>query len=72
MHGHLNHVTTLSNINYTAISVVQFVTSVVYAHLVKYSIAVIMYLSRDPLVDGLIGFTRSIAHLSNDFNVTYE
>jgi hypothetical protein len=46
------------------------VTGVASAHLVKYFVAMIMYLAPDLLVDGLIGPTKSIAHLSNACNVT--
>jgi hypothetical protein len=62
-------VTTFSNINCTTVSVVHSIISVAYAHMVKYSITVIMYLALDLLVDGLIGPTKSILHLENACNV---
>jgi hypothetical protein len=71
MHGHSNHVTTLSNRNHAVVFVVQFVTGVSFSDLVKYLVAVIMYLAPDLLIDGLIGPTKSMSHLSNSCNVTY-
>jgi hypothetical protein len=71
MCGHPNHVTTLLNRNRTIVSVFQSVIGVASAHQVKYYVTVIMYLTHDLLVDGLIDPTKSIAHLSNACNVTY-
>jgi hypothetical protein len=70
MSAHPNHVTTFSNKNCVAVSTVQFVTYFASAHLVKYYVVVIMYLSPDLLVDGLIGPRNSMAHLSNAWNIT--
>jgi hypothetical protein len=71
MHRHINLVTTFSNRNHAEISIVQSLTGVAYAHLVRYSVAVMTYLSLDLLASGLIGPTKSMAHLSNDCNITY-
>jgi hypothetical protein len=48
----------------------QSFTGATYAHLVRYYVAVIMYLAPVLFVGGLIGPTKSIYHLSNTFNVT--
>jgi hypothetical protein len=68
--GHPNLVITYSNEKCVAVSALQYFTGATSAHLVRYSIAVIMYLSIILLVGGLIGPTKSIAPLSNSLNVT--
>jgi hypothetical protein len=50
--------------------VVHSVTGDASAHLFKYYVAMIMYLAPYLLVDGLIGPTKSISHLSNTCNIT--
>jgi hypothetical protein len=71
MHGCPNLVTTFSNRNRATISVVQSIIGVVYAHLVKYFVAIMIYLAHDLLACGLIGLAKSMAHFSNAYNVTY-
>jgi hypothetical protein len=70
MHGNPNCVTTFLNRNLAAVSTVQSMIGVSSTHLVKNYVAVIMYLAPDLLIDGLIGPTNSISHLSNACNVT--
>jgi hypothetical protein len=53
---------TLLNTNLAAVFVVYSVIGVAYAHLVKYSVAMIMYLTPDLLACGLTGPTNSMAH----------
>lgn len=50
--------------NLTAMSVVQSLTGVAFAHIVRYSIAIIMYLMRDCLASGVMGPMKSIALFS--------
>jgi hypothetical protein len=45
-------------------------TGVTSAHIVRYFVTVIMYLAPVILAGGLIGPTKSIAHLLNSCNVT--
>jgi hypothetical protein len=63
MHGHPNHVTSFSNRNHAAVFGMESKTGVVFSHLVKYFVAVIMYLVLDLLADGLTGPTNYITHL---------
>jgi hypothetical protein len=70
MHGHPNHVTTFSNRNLAAVSAVKSMIGATSAHMVKYSITIIIYLALDLLAGGLIGPTKSISHLSNAYSVT--
>ena len=51
--------------NYVAIEASQFLTTFTSAHLVRYSVPVMMYLTPVHFLGGLIGPTKSIAHLSN-------
>jgi len=53
-----------SKINLVAVSIVQSLMGVSSAHLVKYFVAVIMYLARECLVGGIMGPMKSIAHFS--------
>jgi hypothetical protein len=55
--------------NCTAIAALQSLTTFSFAHLVKYSIVVIIYLALVHLLGGLIGPTNSMAHFSNTCNV---
>jgi hypothetical protein len=71
MLGQPNHVTTFSNKNIATVSEVQSRIGVVSAHIVKYFIAMIMYLAPDIPAFGLIGPTNYMAHLSNTCKVTF-
>jgi hypothetical protein len=71
MHGQKNILTTFSNRNHVAVFVIQSVTSVASAHLVKYYVTVIIYLGYDLLASGLIGPMKSISHLSRSCRGTY-
>ena len=62
---------TFSNKKCVVVSALQSFTGAASFHLVKYSVAVIMYLVPVLFVGGLIGPTKSIAHLSNACNVIY-
>jgi hypothetical protein len=61
---------TCSNKKCAVVSVLHSFTGADSAHLVRYFIAVMMYLAPVLLVGGLLGPTKSIAHLSNSSNVT--
>ena len=61
--GHPNLVITCSNKKCADVSVLKYFTGVSFAQLVRYSIMVMMYLSPVILAGGLIGPTKSIAHL---------
>ena len=54
-----------SKINCVAVAASQFLTGFASAHLVRYSVPVMMYLAPVHFPGGLIGPTKSIAHLSN-------
>jgi hypothetical protein len=68
--GHPKLVITYSNKKCAVVSVLQSFNGAASTHLVRYSVAVIMYLAPVLLVGGLMGPTKSIAHLSNSCNVT--
>jgi hypothetical protein len=68
--GHPNRVITCSNRKCDVVSALQSFIGVASTHLVKYYVTVIMYLAPVIFVGGLIGPTKSIAHLSNAYNVT--
>jgi hypothetical protein len=68
--GHPNIVITFSNKKGAVVSALQYFTSADSAHLVRYFVVLIMYLSPVLLVGVLIGPTKSIAHFSNTYNVT--
>jgi hypothetical protein len=63
-------VITCSSRKCVAIFALQSFTGAASTHLVRYSVAVIMYLYPILFASGLIGPTKSIAHLSNACNVT--
>ena len=63
--GHPNLVITCSNRKCANVSALQYFTGAASTHLVRYSVVVIMYLDPVIFVSGLIGPTKSIAHLSN-------
>ena len=69
--GHPNRVITCSNRKCVVVSTLQYFTGVASAHLVRYSVTMIMYLAPVLFVGGLIGPTKSIAHFLNACNVTY-
>ena len=69
--GHPNIVITCSNKKCVDVSMLQSFTGVASTHIVKYSIGVMMYLAPILFVGGLIGPTKSISHLYNNFNATY-
>jgi hypothetical protein len=56
-------VSTCSNKKCVAVSALQSLTGATSAHLVKYSVAVVIYTAPDLFAGGLIGPTKSIAHL---------
>ena len=60
-----------SNMNCADVAASQFHTTLVSTHLVRYSVPVMMYLALVRLLGGLIGPTKSIAHLSNARSVIY-
>jgi hypothetical protein len=60
-----------SNMKHAAVVALQSLISLASAHLVKYYVAVIMYLSRVCFPGGLIGPTKSMAHFSNACKVSY-
>ena len=54
-----------SKMKCVAVEASQFLISLASAHLVRYSVPVMMYLTPVHFPSGLIGPTKSIAHLSN-------
>ena len=60
-----------SKMNYAAVVASQFLTALASAHLVRYYVPVMMYLAPVRFPGGLIGPTKSIAHLSNARSVIY-
>ena len=68
--GHPNLVITCSNKKCVAVSALQCFTGAASTHFVRYSVAVMIYIAPVHLVGGLIGPTKSTAHLSNAYNVT--
>jgi hypothetical protein len=60
-----------SNMKHAVVFSLQSLTSLALAHLVKYSITVIMYLSLVHFPGGFIGPTKSMAHFSNAYNVSW-
>jgi hypothetical protein len=62
---HPNLVMMPSNMKHAAVVSLQSLTALAPAHLVKYFVAVIMYLSPERFPSGFIGPTKSIAHFSN-------
>ena len=59
-------VITFSNKKWVVISVLQSLTGASSAHMVKYSVVVMIYLSPDLLAGELIGSTKSISDLPNN------
>jgi hypothetical protein len=60
--GHPNLVITCSNKKCAVVLALQYLTGATSAHLVRYSIMVIMYLAPILLTGGLIGPTKSNSH----------
>ena len=56
--------------NCAAIAASQFLTALASAHLVRYSVLVMIYLAPICFPGGLIGPTKSIAHMSNVRSMT--
>jgi hypothetical protein len=69
--GHPNLVITYSNKKCEVVSMLQSFTGVDFAHLVRYLVVMIMYLTPVLLAGGLIGPTKSFSHFSNSCNVTF-
>jgi hypothetical protein len=63
-------VITCSKKKCVVVSALQYFTGAASAHIVKYSVVVIIYLAPDHFVGGLSGPTKSISHLSNTYKVT--
>jgi hypothetical protein len=63
--GNPNLVITFSNKKCVVISALNSFTGVASAHLVKYLVALMIYLSPDNFVGGWIGPTKPISHFSN-------
>jgi hypothetical protein len=59
-----------SNMNHAAVVALQVLNSLASAHLVKYYVIVIMYLSPVHFPGGLIGPTKSMGHFSNACKVS--
>ena len=57
--------------NCVVVAASQFLTAFSSAHLVRYSVPVMMYLTPVRFPGGLIGPTKYIAHLSNSRSVIY-
>jgi hypothetical protein len=68
--GHPNLVIISSNINRAAIVSLHSFATLASDHLVKYSVAVMMYLAHVHFPGGLIGPKKSIAHFSNACKVS--
>jgi hypothetical protein len=58
-----------SNIKSVAVVALQSFTALASAHLVRYSVAVIMYRAPVHFPGGFIGPTKSMAHFSNSYRV---
>ena len=56
---------------HTTVDALHSLTSLALAHMVKYSIVVIMYLAPVRFPGGFIGPTNSMAHFSNACRVSY-
>jgi hypothetical protein len=60
-----------SNMKHTTVVALQSLTALALAHLVNYSVVVIMYLTHVRFPSGFIGPTKSMAHFSNACRVNY-
>jgi len=60
--GHPNLVITFSNKKCNSLFVLQCLIGATSTHLVKYFVAVMIYLAHDLIAGGLIGLKKSIAH----------
>jgi hypothetical protein len=63
--GHPNLVMMSSNMKRTTVVALHSLTSLASSHLVKYLVAVMMYLAPVHFPSGFIGPTKSMAHFSN-------
>jgi hypothetical protein len=63
-------VITFSNKKCGVVYALKSFTGVASTHVVKYFIAIIIYLAPDLFASGLIGPTKSISHFSNTYKVT--
>jgi hypothetical protein len=61
-----------SNMKHATVVSLKFLTTLASNHLVKYSVAVIMYLAHVCFPGGLIGPMNSMTHLSNACKVSYD
>jgi hypothetical protein len=68
---HPNLVMISSNMKHAVVVALQSLTSLAYAHLVKYFVAVMIYLASMHFLGGFIGPTKSMAHFSNDCNIIW-
>jgi hypothetical protein len=68
--GHPNLVMISSNINHVVVVALQSLIAFSSAHLVKYYVAVMLYLAPVHFLGGFIGPTKSIAHFSNAYKVS--
>jgi hypothetical protein len=59
----------ISNIKRAVVVALQSLTALASAHLVRYSVAVIMYLAHVRFPGGFIGPTKSMDHFLNDCRV---
>jgi hypothetical protein len=59
-----------SKMNHAAIVALQSLNALTSSHMVKYSVAVMMYRALVRLLGGLIGSTKSIAHFSKACKVS--
>jgi hypothetical protein len=64
-------ITTCSDKKCVVVSLIHPFTGASSDHLVKYFVAVMIYLSPDLFVGGLIGPTKSISHFSNTCKFTF-
>ena len=60
-----------SNTNHAVVVALQSLTTLASAHMVKYFVTVIMYLDPVRFLGGLIGPTKSMAHFSNAYKVSW-
>jgi hypothetical protein len=67
---HPNLVMMSSNMNHATVVALQSLTSLASSHLVKYFVAMIIYLAPVHLPCGFIGPTKSIAHFANAYRVS--
>jgi hypothetical protein len=69
--GHTNLVMISSNMKYAVVVSLQPLIGLSSTHLVKYFVAVMMYLAPVRFRGGFIGPTKSMAHFSNSCKVSW-